>query len=73
MIPVVYKVYSKTCRSPRQLVTTFEHIKEAYKNSHKTTLYAFLAVGYIPNDDAVKWNERIKLFGDYKEVYYDSL
>ena len=41
MIPVVYKVYSKACRSPRQLVTTFEHIKEAYNNSHKAALYAF--------------------------------
>ena len=73
MIPVVYKVYSKTCRSPRQLVSTFEHIKEAYKNSHKAALYAFLAVGYIPNDDAVKWNERVKLFGNCKKVYYDTI
>ena len=73
MIPVVYKVYSKTCQSPRQLVTTFEHIKEAYRNSHKATLYAFLAVGYIPNDDAVKGSERVKLFGNWKEVYHDTI
>ena len=73
MIPVVYKVYSKTCRSPRQLITTFKHIKEAYENSHEAALYAFLAVGYIPNDDAVKWNERVKLFGNCKEVCHDTI
>ena len=73
MILAVYKVYSKTCQSPRQLITTFKHIKEAYKNSHKATLYAFLAVGYIPNDDAVKWNERVKLFGNCNEVCHATI
>ena len=73
MIPVVYKAYSKTCRNPGQLIITFKHIKESHRNSLEAALYAFFATGYIPNNDAVKWNERMKLFGDYKEVYYDSI